>query len=298
MISIVTAYYNRKKLFYRTLVKLSESEIKNFEVIAVDDGSSEDQRLEDLQKEFCFLKVVRIEKEDKWYVNPCIPFNLGFKKAIGDIIIIQNPECLHFGDILDYVNKNLKKNEYISFSCYSLSKESTDNLDLISINDAELKNHFLFNHRIVKFDGDDGWYNHTLYRPVAFHFCSAMFKEDLEDLGGFDERYALGIAYDDTELLYRIKQKGMKVRIVDSPIVLHQNHYSAVTRSTSDDLKKKAEHENLMKRNLQFLHYVTQSKKPWRVNILNHEKEYTQSQTFREIINKVLSKLKKNYSSS
>ena len=35
MISIVTAYFNRKILFYNTLLRLQTSTIKDFEVIAV-----------------------------------------------------------------------------------------------------------------------------------------------------------------------------------------------------------------------------------------------------------------------
>ena len=52
MISVVTAYYNRKSLFIRTLDSFSPSigEI-NFEVIAVDDGSDENERLEELHTE-------------------------------------------------------------------------------------------------------------------------------------------------------------------------------------------------------------------------------------------------------
>ena len=104
MISIVTAYFNRKKLFTKTLESFEKSNCKNFEVIAVDDGSHEEERLEDLMVKFPFLKVIRLEKKDRWYVNPCIPFNIGFKNAIGDKIIIQNPECFHSDDIISYVD--------------------------------------------------------------------------------------------------------------------------------------------------------------------------------------------------
>lgn len=122
-ISIVTAYYNRKKLFERTLNSINETEYQGvFEVIAVDDGSDEDERLEDLKNKYPFLKIIRLEPEQKWYNNSCIPFNLGFKEAKGDKIIIQNPECYHFNDILKYVGANLQKDDYLSFGCFALDK--------------------------------------------------------------------------------------------------------------------------------------------------------------------------------
>jgi hypothetical protein len=46
-------------------------------------------------------------------------------------------------------------------------------------------------------------------------------------LGGFDESYAQGVGFDDDDLLFRIQQKGLEVHIVDSPFILHQNHYDS-----------------------------------------------------------------------
>ncbi|MEQ3690100.1 MAG: glycosyltransferase, partial [Flavobacterium sp.] len=127
MISVVTAYYNRKKLFLRTLESMKPYWGKiDFEDIVVDDGSDEQERLEDLKTDFPFLKVIRLEKENKWYKNPCIPFNIGFEAIKGDKVIIQNPECYHFGAILEYVEANLKENQYLSFGCFSIDKINTE----------------------------------------------------------------------------------------------------------------------------------------------------------------------------
>ena len=90
MISIVTTYFNRRSQFINTLKSLEISKVKDFEVIAVDDCSDEDQRIDDLANRFSFLKTHRIQKENKWYNNPCIPFNIGFSLSSGDQIIIQN----------------------------------------------------------------------------------------------------------------------------------------------------------------------------------------------------------------
>ena len=65
MISIVTAYYNRKKLFYETLKSINRSAFKDIEIIAVDDASSPEERIEDLMDEFPYLKVYRLEKKHK-----------------------------------------------------------------------------------------------------------------------------------------------------------------------------------------------------------------------------------------
>lgn len=208
-ISIVMAYYNRQALLDRTMKSIEKSQIKDYEVIIVDDASDEP----------CVCpqaKVLRIEPKDKWYHNPCIPYNKGFREATGDIVIIQNPECMHVGDILDYADKNARTNLYISFGCYAINPTETENLDN-GILPEKINSTFVI-------DGRHGWYNHTTYRPKAYHFCSAIMRQDLVALGGFDERYANGVAFDDDAFIRSIKRK-MPVVIIDDPYVIHQYHH-------------------------------------------------------------------------
>ncbi len=272
MISIVTAYYNRKYLFERTLKSLLVYYGKiEFEVIAVDDGSRKSERLEGLIKDFPFLRIIRIEMIDKWYNNSCIPFNLGFTAIKGDKVIIQNPECYHLGKILEFVDKNLTMNDYISFACFSLDNKNTFSDDLFF---DKLNINYLINNNLisVKKDGDLGWYNHSKYRPVAFHFCSAIMKDDLYELGGFDIRFAFGIGYDDNEFVERIRMKGMNIKFVDDEIVLHQNHYNYM-KNNKKSINNKAK---LIQRNEQLFNELYRSDKNYKAGVIldNDYKNY------------------------
>ena len=226
MISIVTAYYNRRDLFHRTLKTISNSQFKDIEVIAVDDGSDNEHRIEDFTDEFPFFRVVRIEPEDKWYGNCCIPFNMAIREAKGDIIVLQNPECLHANDVLTYISNNINETNYISVSAYGLDSHYVRD----GILDYALKNNELSG--LIKslpqvpYRGNRtmGWYNHPTFRPEAWHFCSAMTRENMAKLNGFDERYADGVACDDSEFIIRIKRIGLNVEIVDDVQVIHQYH--------------------------------------------------------------------------
>lgn len=266
MISIVTAYYNRKQLFINTLKSIKQQNSKFLlEVIAVDDGSEENERLEDLVAEFPFLKVIRLEKKNKWYHNSCIPFNVGFKAAKGDKIIIQNPECFHYGSILNYTEKNANQNSYLSFGCFSLDKESTKKINEI-VTVKRIKEIIKKNDETVQNDGDAGWYNHSVYRPEAFHFCTAITQKNLKKLGGFDELYALGIGYDDNEFIWRVRKLGLNITFVDDEIALHQNHYSLCSKSFENRKNK----ENLYLRNFDILNNITKKrgyKANFRLNI-------------------------------
>ena len=80
-----------------------------------------------------------------------------------------------------------------------------------------------FNNARPSADCQNGWYNHSKHNPCALHFCTAITKKDLEKLGGFDERYAGGIGYDDLDFINRVRGR-LKVKMIDSPFAVHQAH--------------------------------------------------------------------------
>jgi glycosyltransferase involved in cell wall biosynthesis len=218
MISIVLTYYNRRKLLEATLKSIRKSDYKDYEIIVVDDGSTE--LIDDIEG----IRLLRIEPSDKWYFNSCIPFNIGFKEAKGDIIIIQNAECLHVHDILTYVSKNVNNTNYISFSAYSINEDMTYFLP-----NSLYPNYNIFLHAFSCFPQQSvidyvGWYNHSVYRPVHYHFCAAITKKNLSILGGFDERYAKGTGYEDDDLVDRIRRLKLNMKIEDNLSIIHQWH--------------------------------------------------------------------------
>lgn len=237
-ISIVTAYYNRKQLLINTLNSIVKSQHDDYEFIIVDDASDEEHRIEDLLIRYPFIKLIRVNREDKWYFNPCIPFNMGFKKASGEIILIQNPECLHVGDILKYTNNNLQIGNYFSYSCYSVDLPTTQKFSTYDLTVNEILNNVPLYNKSVTSDGEMSWYNHPYYRPVGYHFCSAITKKDLIDLDGFDEKYAWGIGYDDDDFLRRVKGK-LNFQFVENPFVIHQYHYNISNNYKIEDAQNK-----------------------------------------------------------
>lgn len=218
--SIVMTVFNR----YPLLIKTLESFVLNgygedTEVIIVDDASETPVEINPNDYKF-HLKIIRVEKYQKNYTNPCIPYNLGFKYASGDFIIIQNSECYHLDSIVDFLKTNDKfpEKNYYSFACYSLSKDETDT--------KELNNFVDFLNSPVLNDGSSGWYNHSKFRPVGYHFCCAIRKVFLDKLGGFNPNFGKGSCFDDDEFLFRVK-KYLNIIFVDDFRVLHQWHYTS-----------------------------------------------------------------------
>jgi glycosyltransferase involved in cell wall biosynthesis len=254
-ISIVTAYYNRRKLFYNTLKTIEQSKYKDLvEIVVVDDNSNDNNRIDDFPNLFKLdIKVIRIEVKDKWWTNPCIPFNIAFKAAQNDIIIIQNPECMHFGEIIEYTLNNIKDNMYLSFGAYSVDNYNQERINKVNFDSPSMKNQI---GKIISplrdgpllADGTNAWYNHSKWRPLMLHFCNAIMKKDLDDLGGFDERFGAGFAWDDNELIWRIKNiKKMNCVIADRPFVIHQFHGTSNYGNNQLLFAKNAELYNLVK---------------------------------------------------
>ena len=217
MISIVMSYYNRLHLLRHTLKTLQLSEIKDFEVVIVDDYSNQINSLDQIPNEFPEInfQIIKMSSlsDTKTYNNPCVPYNVGFRASKGNIIIIQNPECCHIGDVLSYVEQNINDQNYLTFHCFACDRN-----DLKILHAGEKIEY------VRQQPSKTKWYNHKLYRPVGYHFCAAITRKNLILLNGFDERFAHGHNYDDDEFLQRVKNLNLEIEFVEEPHVIHQYH--------------------------------------------------------------------------
>jgi glycosyltransferase involved in cell wall biosynthesis len=226
-VSIVMAYFdNRKEQTLITLNRLEElyADKYNFEVIIVDDNSLEENRLDEIVKQFSYpVKYRYITKQEKGNrINPCTAYNIGFRLADGKYVMIQNPECYHMGDLIGYTLKHITSKNYLTFSCFSgntveNSKEILNDFNLVYDYDFNVKN------------GKDviNWLNHPTYNQTNYHYCSVITRENLNDLGGFDETFSDGYCFDDNELVLSIQyilELNIKCVEPENGLVLHQFH--------------------------------------------------------------------------
>jgi len=248
-ISIVMAYWDhRKTQIINTLNNFQESYVGkyDFEVIIVDDASSQDFKLDDILQKYTFpIKYILITAEEKGNrMNPCSAYNKGFKEAEGNIILIQNPECFHVGDLLSQIIDKLNSKKYLVFSCFSANSESISK-ELISLKDSKKISEKIKNNDFLKKNGNLGlnWYNHPTINNKPYHFCTAIYKSNIENMGGgFDENFADGFCFDDDEFLLTIEHH-LKLKIVsltpDNGFVIHQWH---IRPNTFDVHKASNEH--------------------------------------------------------
>ena len=218
-ISIVMTSCNRSIQTYFTLDTIAKSHNKNIQIILVDDSTTDCISITQLQKYNIHIELINIK--NKFWINPCVNYNIGFKHIKGTKVIIQNAEVCHMDDILKYVSNNVNNEEYHSFNVYAL-------------NNIE-QNALLHNTTYSKITDLKGmWYQHPQHRNAHYHFLVAMTVNTFNKIGGFDIDYSVGVDYDDNALVHRVKNSNIKLINVETTLMgVHQWHSQSSCGSQS-----------------------------------------------------------------
>jgi len=234
--SIVFPYIKRAGWLHNTLLSYYHH-YKNrddYEVIIVEDvknreDGKEHHKLKEILKFFTknadkYIDIKLVESNFINNHNPAPLFNLGVSKASGEYICITNPEVFHKENILAGFDKifDNQPNSYIVCGCENIHKFKlfSDSFDS-----------FKYEHH--------SWYQHTKFRNARYHFCSCLSKENYLKMGGFDERFSKGYAYDDDAFRDDVEKSGIGFILRDDLLTLHQAHESTVKSLNVDKLLKR-----------------------------------------------------------
>jgi hypothetical protein len=185
--------HNRQEQTLYTLNSFKNSIYKDIEVIIVDD-STKGYLTSNNFNEFTFKIIyIKIDNSKKTWINPCVNYNIGFQEVTSHIVIIQNAEVCHCGDVIKYAIENVSNQSYLVY-------------DVCAIPSLE-ENHIFYktNLEYNKISRGYQWYQHIHARNANYHFLTAITSENLGKLNGFDIEFAAGTCYDDDEFIFRIK---------------------------------------------------------------------------------------------
>ena len=197
-ISIVMTTHDRitQTLFTLDTIKQYSSG-RNVQVILIDD--SEELINQDILNSYPYSIDYVTLKSKKW-TNPCVNYAIGFNIIRYDNVIIQNAEVCHIGDIIGYVLGNLHENNYLVFDV-ACTPDITYNKPLYDLEDKSYDNVYLH-----VLENNYNWYQHHLEINKKYHFLTAIKKQDLLRIGGFDYDYSFGACFDDTDFIYQIEE--------------------------------------------------------------------------------------------
>jgi hypothetical protein len=201
--SILFPYLNR----YNQLVKTLESfqtlyhGRNDFEVLVVLDNKcsiKEEDEINALSYYMGDFFPMLVTVNHTSVYDSSTAYNLGSSCAIGEFLVITNPECYHETNILKGLDEEFDKNKdvYVLCACKSLKQD----------------------------DSFEMWYHHSTHNPRMLHFCTAIKAENYEKIGGFNEEYDKGIGYNDDDFRERVKNEGIPFILRDDLIVDHLHH--------------------------------------------------------------------------
>lgn len=212
-ISIVMTTYNRPEQTKYTLSTINQSGFKNVQIIIIDDYTVD--QYNDLARFGLHIDYVRIR--NKFWVNPCVNYNIGFRFIKGTKVIIQNAEVCHINDCINYVSTKLQPNQYMVFDVLALSAEQSETM----------RKSLVPNYYIVA-NYSASWYQHHTIRNKNYHFLAAMNIDSLKKIGGFDPDYCCGTCYDDDDFVFKIEKNNIEIVNVVSEhtgiMGIHQFH--------------------------------------------------------------------------
>ena len=192
--SVVMATRDKSVYLNNTLKSIRDQTVPfDYELIVVDDGSTDNTV--DICSVWGVDKYIRLENDH--YRNPSVARNAGYRTAIGDIIIAQSDEVIHFTDnVIEEMCNQLHEDEFLIATVYNYAM-------------SEKK-------RLAAYTGS------SFKRP--FFFLGSLWRKDLYVIGGNDEDFTLP-GFDDNWFADCLTiGLGLSHRFIDNVIGHHQDH--------------------------------------------------------------------------
>jgi glycosyltransferase involved in cell wall biosynthesis len=212
LVSIIIPVHNESKYIKRCLDALIDSSYPTFEIITVDDYSTDDSIAFALRKG---IKVLRLSSQS----GPAFARNFGARHAKGDILIFIDSDVVVRRETIELIIASFQQNPDVAAVFGSYDDDPAEG-NFIS----QYKN--LFNH-----------FHHQNSNTEASTFwsgCGAIRKKVFEEMGGFNQRCYRKASIEDIELGYRIRKKGYRILLKKGLQVKHLKRWGFLSMLRTD----------------------------------------------------------------
>jgi GT2 family glycosyltransferase len=209
--SVVIVTYNNRNDIEECLRSVLDQEYPDFEVIVVDNDSTDDT-VKLVREKFPLIKVVENNKN----YGAAKGYNIGVNASEGGYVALLNPDTVVERDWLSELVRVMEENKDIG-ACQSrillYDKPDTINTEGNEVNYLG----FTWCRNYGKKNSDDKQIQET----IGLSVCSAILRRDvLEEVGFFDEDFFMYL--DDTDLGLRVYLMGYKIVCNPKSIVYHK----------------------------------------------------------------------------
>ena len=202
-VSVIIVNYNGKELLEKCLESLFKVEYDNFEVVVVDNNST-DNTVDFLTKNYPSVIIIKLDS-NKGFAEPN---NIAAKITKGDFLLFLNNDTIVTPNFISEMIKVIKNDDKISI-CQSLLLKSDNSID--SSGDFIDELGVVFSSKKIPND---------IEKISSAKGASLLIRKKLfSDLGGFDKKFFA--TFEDVDLGWRTWILGYNVVIVPKSIVYH-----------------------------------------------------------------------------
>lgn len=212
-ISVIVPVYNGEKFIGRCLDALLANTYPEFEIIVVNDGSTDDT------EKICGAKGVRVLQSERPRSGPAAARNVAASLAKGDVLLFVDADVVVESDTVSKVADRFACDPGLSalFGSYDNAPAEPNFLSQYK----NLQHHFV--HQISRSDASTFWAGLGAIRADAF-----------ASMGGFDcVRFAIP-SIEDIELGARLRQAGHRILLDRTIQAKHLKHWGVVSLLRTD----------------------------------------------------------------
>lgn len=198
-VTVIIPAYNAGRTIADTLRSLEKQNFRDFEVIVVDDGSS-DNTAEAVKK---FPKVRLLGEKN---AGPAAARNYGAREAKGDILVFTDSDCVASPDWLSQMVLPFEDRNIVGVQGRYKSKQRGIVARFIQL-EIEKRYEKMAKQKYIDFIGS---------------YSAAYRKNVFLEASGFDESFRIASG-EDTELSYKISKAGHKMVFRQSAVVYHSH---------------------------------------------------------------------------
>ena len=229
-LSIVIPSYNSNSTIFKLIESISNSQEKPYEVIIVDDCST-DNSLKSILKNYSWIRILQLQKNS----GPSRARNIGAVIAKREIILFLDSDVILTPNAIGTVEKKHKENPDIAGYQGRYHWEAA-NPGLFQSYKALINHYWYLNSK-----------ESTTINFLVTYACTIK-KDILLEVGGFDEAYK-GADVEDYELGYRIAEK---YKLLHEPKLEVYHHFPGFIKNTRNYIDRGSKWFSLFIKNKRF----------------------------------------------
>jgi glycosyltransferase involved in cell wall biosynthesis len=250
-VSVIIAVYKDVEALELIIESLKNQTYKNFEVIIAEDG--QDEKMQAFIKSIKNLDIKHTTQEDIG-IRKTRSLNNGIIASEGEFLIFIDGDCIPYSTFIESYVKISQDGFIISGRRVNLGPKYSKKLRNKIISPLELEKTFLLRYIFISQDckeghsedgfyfSPDGWiYNKFIKNRKASTSilgCNyACFKKDIIAINGYDEGYGETAIGDDTDLEWRFKALGCKIKSAKNVANVFHLYHSRSFRNRIDTNK-------------------------------------------------------------